>query len=112
VSSGDAEHDGEAADDGQQNERTYLAWQRTGLSFAAVATLLLHVAGRTWRAADALGLFGLVTAATILLWTMWHYRGSPNPARGELGAADPRIIAAVSVAAAVLCLGGLVLLFN
>jgi uncharacterized membrane protein YidH (DUF202 family) len=111
VSPGDAEHEGEAAEDSLQRERTYLAWQRTGLSFAAVATLLLHVAGRSWQEADAVGLFGVVAAATMLLWTMWRYRRSPCPARGEPGAADPRMIAAVSTAATVLCVGGLVLLF-
>jgi uncharacterized membrane protein YidH (DUF202 family) len=111
VSSGDAAHDGEAAEESLQSERTYLAWQRTGLSFAAIAVLLLHVAGRSWQGADALGLFGAVAAVTMLLSTTWRYRRSPGPARGEPGAADPRMIAAVSTAATVLCVGGLVLLF-
>jgi uncharacterized membrane protein YidH (DUF202 family) len=112
MSSGDAEQDGEAAEDSLQGERTHLAWQRTGLSFAAVGTLLLHVTGRSWQAADALGLFGLAAAAAMLLWTMWRYRRSLGPARSEPGAADPRMIAAVSTAATVLCVAGLVLLFT
>lgn len=104
------EHPADLTDSGLQSERTYLAWQRTGLSFAALGALLVHVAGGVRQPfADLPGLFGLAAGAVILLRGLLRYRVIVAAARGEGQAASPRVIRAVALAAIVLTVGGLVI---
>lgn len=67
------------ASPGLQRERTYLAWQRTGLSFAGVGALLLHTADRTHHPLAYLpGILGLALGAVVLASALIRYR---NPRR-------------------------------
>jgi putative membrane protein len=95
-------------DVGLQAERTYLAWTRTGLTFAVTAVLLLR------RAALAdlwLLLFGVpaaVTAALILIRAQWRYRETAIKVQQGRSTAAPRLVAAIAGAAGVVAVGGLV----
>ena len=105
-----AEHPADVVDAGLQSERTYLAWQRTGLSFAAVGALLVHAAGGVRHPlADIPGLFGLAVGAVILLRGLLRYRSIVAAARGEGSAASARVVAAVAAAATALAVSGLVI---
>ncbi len=108
----DRGNDAEAvADVGLQSERTYLAWQRTGLSFAAVGALLVHaVGGLQHPLAVAPGVFGLAVGAVILFRALVRYRGAVEAARGRRGAAAGSVTAAVAGAATVLAVAGLVVI--
>lgn len=57
------------ADRGRQPERTFLSWQRTGLSFAGLGALLLH-AGPSRPLSLAGGALSLAAAAGVWL----HHR--------------------------------------
>jgi uncharacterized membrane protein YidH (DUF202 family) len=57
---GRPEHPAEILDSGMQSERTYLAWQRTGLGFAANGALRLHASPEDHR---ALAVTAALTAA-------------------------------------------------
>lgn len=104
------EHPPDVVDAGLQSERTYLAWQRTGLSFAAVGALLVHAAGGIGHPfADIPGLFGLAAGAVILLRGLLRYRWITAAARGEGQAASALVVAVVAVAATVLAVSGLVI---
>jgi uncharacterized membrane protein YidH (DUF202 family) len=97
------------ADPGLQSERTYLAWQRTGLAFAAAGALLVHAAVRThFLLAYLPGVFGLAVAAFILLRALLRYRSIEAAARGSRDAASPRLAAALAAAAALLGVTGLI----
>lgn len=99
------------ADAGLQSERTYLAWQRTGLSFAAIGVLLVHAAGGLRHpVADLPGLFGLAVGAAILLRALLYYSDMIAAARGERTAARPRLVAALAAATTVLGVTGLVII--
>ena len=105
-----SEHPADLVDAGLQSERTYLAWQRTGLSFAALGGLLVHAAGGVRHPlADIPGLFGLAAGAVILLRGLLRYRTIVAAARGEGHAASPRVVGAVALAASVLAVSGLVI---
>jgi uncharacterized membrane protein YidH (DUF202 family) len=96
------------AEVGLQPERTYLAWTRTGLAFAAVAALLIRraVQGNGW-----LLLFGLAAAtaaALILARAHWRYRMTVVRLRQGRSPASPGLIAAVAAVACVVSAGGLV----
>ncbi len=96
------------ADPGLQSERTYLAWQRTGLGFAAAGTLLGHAAIRAHNLFAYLpGVFGLVVAAIILLRSLLRYRSIEDAARGRRDAASPRLALALAIATTVLSVTGL-----
>ena len=98
------------ADPGLQAERTYLAWQRTGLAFAAVGALLLHTSSQQHnRWVDLPGLFGLAVGALILLAALLRYRTSVAAARGERRAAVGGVLLAVAAATLLLSLSGLVI---
>lgn len=98
------------ADPGLQAERTYLAWQRTGLAFAAVGALLLHVSSQQAnRWGDVPGLFGLIVGASILAFALLRYRTSVAAARGERSTAAGKLIRWVGVAATLLSVSGLVI---
>lgn len=104
------DHPADIADAGLQSERTYLSWQRTGLSFAAVGALLVHAAGGVRHPlADIPGLFGLAAGAVILLRGLLRYRVLAAAARGEGQAASPRVIGAVALATFLLAVSGLVI---
>jgi uncharacterized membrane protein YidH (DUF202 family) len=84
------------ASPGLQRERTYLAWQRTGLSFAGIGALLLHVADKDHHPLVYLpGVFGLALGAGILAAALIRYRNPraapatdhPEPAALLLGMA-------------------------
>lgn len=101
-------HPTQIADAGLQSERTYLAWQRTGLSFAAVGALLVHVAGGiSHPLADVPGLVGLGVGAVILLRSLIRYRSLVAVAGGDGSAASAPVIAAVAAITAVLGVTGL-----
>jgi putative membrane protein len=94
-------------DVGLQAERTYLAWTRTGLTFVAIAVLLLRraVLGNLW-----LLLFGVpaaVTAALILARAQWRYRVTVTKVQKGRSAAAPRLVAAIAAASGVVAVGGL-----
>jgi uncharacterized membrane protein YidH (DUF202 family) len=96
------------ADPGLQSERTYLAWQRTGLAFAAVGALLVHAGGRLHNVLAYLpGVLGLAVGAVIVFRALLRYRTIAAAARGEGEAASPRLAAALAAAAAILGISGL-----
>ena len=93
---------------GLQPERTYLAWTRTGLAFAAIAALLIRRAmqGHAW-----LTVFGVPTAviaALVLARAHWRYRKTVVQVQQGHSPYDPRLIAAVAAAACLVSIGGLV----
>jgi uncharacterized membrane protein YidH (DUF202 family) len=103
----------EVADPGGQGERTYLAWQRTALSFAAVGALLVHYGADAQQPVySALGVFGLAVAAVLLGIAMPRYRHALPAARGERGAAMPLLILLTAVTSGVLSVGALLLAFG
>ncbi len=95
-------------DVGLQTERTYLAWTRTGLAFAAIALLLMRqaVRGHLWLTAFAApGAFG---AAFILARSHWRYQATVASVERGNWPASPRLVAAVSLASCLVSIGGLV----
>jgi uncharacterized membrane protein YidH (DUF202 family) len=104
------DHPDEVVDAGLQSERTYLAWQRTGLSFAAVGGLFVHAALDKGWAFALFGVFGLVAGGLILARAQWRYRVTVAAVVRERSPAHPAVVAALAVGATVLCLGGLVAL--
>jgi uncharacterized membrane protein YidH (DUF202 family) len=98
------------ADAGLQAERTYLAWQRTGLSFAAVGALLVHAAGGVKHPlSDVPGLIGLAVGAVVLLRGLLRYRLAVEAARGQRSTAAGAAVGGIALAATVLSVAGLVL---
>ena len=98
------------ADPGLQSERTYLAWQRTGLAFAAVGALLGHAAiGLHHLLAYLPGVLGLAVGAAILLRALLRYRSIEAAARGRRDASSPRLAAALAAVATLLGVAGLVI---
>ncbi len=99
------------ADPGLQSERTYLAWQRTGLAFAAAGALLAHAAIHAHNLLAYLpGVFGLAVAAVILLRALLRYRSIEDAARGRRDAASPRLAVSLAAAAALLGITGLIVI--
>jgi uncharacterized membrane protein YidH (DUF202 family) len=87
--------------------RTDLAWQRTGLAFAAVGAVLLHAAGRgRWLGLGVPGLLGIGVGAAILFWAGVVGR---SRASGRPRTVSPWPVAALALAAVVLGLGALAL---
>ena len=101
-------HPSEIADPGLQGERTYHAWQRTALSFAAAGALLLQVGADDRRPLlQVLGLFGLATAGAVLVYGVARYRTAAAAARAERATAIGVQILLTALAATVLGAGAL-----
>jgi uncharacterized membrane protein YidH (DUF202 family) len=94
-------------DVGLQAERTYLAWTRTGLTFAATAVLLLRRAalGELWLL--VFGVPAAVTAAVILARAQWRYRVTVARVQQGRSAVAPRLVVAIAAASAMVAVGGL-----
>jgi uncharacterized membrane protein YidH (DUF202 family) len=102
-------HPTEIADPGLQGERTYHAWQRTALSFAAAGAMLLQVGADDGRPIFEIpGLFGLATAGTVLVGGVVRYRTAAAAARAERSTAIPIQILLAALASTVLGAGALV----
>lgn len=103
--------DAASADVGTQSERTYLAWQRTGLAFLGVGALLVHVAGGLTRPLAAVpGLLGMATSAVIFTRGVLRYRLSSSVAAREQVSAASSAVVGVTLAATVVCVAGLVVI--
>ncbi|MBL7493419.1 DUF202 domain-containing protein [Frankia sp. AgB1.9] len=102
------EHPAEILDSGMQSERTYLAWQRTGLGFAANGALLLHAAldGRTPLVVP--GLIALVVTALLVGRAQLRYRSTVAAIRLDRSPEDHRALAVTAALTAALCVTGLV----
>ncbi|HSN10597.1 MAG TPA: DUF202 domain-containing protein [Propionibacteriaceae bacterium] len=111
--SGRLPHPDRVADPGVQSERTYLAWQRTGLSFAAIGAALVQFAETgPQRASEVIGLYGIAVGGALLAVATLRYRHSVPAARGEHPAALPLLMLLTAVTSAVLGVGALLLTFN
>lgn len=93
---------------GLQPERTYLAWTRTGLGFAAVAVLLIRRAeeGNAWLL--VFGLPSAIAAALILARAHLRYRMTIVSVQQRRSPASPRLIAAVALTGCFVSAGGLI----
>jgi uncharacterized membrane protein YidH (DUF202 family) len=106
-------HPTRVADRGLQGERTFLAWQRTGLSFAAVGATLLHFGGTAERCASGvIGLFGVAAGGLLIAAAIPRYRHFAPAARGEHPAALPLAVFLTALTGAVLAIGALLLVLD
>ncbi|WP_239380983.1 DUF202 domain-containing protein [Frankia sp. CIT1] len=114
-------HPSEIPDPGLQSERTYLAWQRTGLSFAAVGVFLVHESGHVGHpkhleqlshlAVVLPGILGLATGALIMLYGLLRYRQAATAAlTGADGMSAPTAVAALAAVATLVAVGGFLIL--
>jgi uncharacterized membrane protein YidH (DUF202 family) len=98
---------------GLPGERTYLAWQRTGLAFAAVGALLVHAASRLHSPLAYLpGVFGLVMSGAVLLRALVKYRSITAAGPIRRGVASPWTAAGLAAAATVLGVTGLIIVLS
>lgn len=105
------EQPSEVADPGGQGERTYLAWQRTALSFAAVGAAVVHYGAEDSQpVATALGALGLAMAAVLLAAAMPRYRHALPAARGQHRTALPMLISVTTLTCGLLSVGALFLI--
>lgn len=97
------------ADPGLQGERTYLSWQRTGLSFAAIGGGLVHFSESGAHLLPAVvGLCGLAAGAVVVAMAMPRYRHSALAAQGHSPAALPRAVLVTCLTTVALGVGALV----
>jgi len=81
---------GRVVDAGLQNERTALAWFRTGLSFTGAGALLLHSSGGLTRPLPGvLGALTLAAGGAAVLAAERRYRTTDAAVRGGRPAAPP-----------------------
>jgi uncharacterized membrane protein YidH (DUF202 family) len=104
---GHPERPAEVVGPGLQSERTYLAWQRTGLGFAANGALLLHAAIDGHRPLFIPGLATLAVTALLVGRAERRYRSTVATIRLGRSPADRRAIAVTAALTAALCLSGL-----
>lgn len=97
----------EPVDPGLQAERTYLAWQRTGLAFAGVGALLLHSALSDRIVLAVPGAGGLLCGALLIIRAQRGYRATSAAVSNAHPTSNRRLVAAVAAVTAVLCLTGL-----
>jgi len=97
----------EPVDPGLQAERTYLAWQRTGLAFAGVGALLLHSGLPDGTLLAVPGAGGLLAGALLILRAQRRYRATSAAVRNAHPTSSLRLVASVAAVTTVLCLTGL-----
>jgi uncharacterized membrane protein YidH (DUF202 family) len=105
-------HPVEVLDPGTQCERTYLAWQRTGLGFAANGALLLHAAIDGHTPLVVPGLVTLALTALLVGRAQARYRATVAAIRLGHSPADQRAVAvtaALAVALGVTALAAILL---
>jgi uncharacterized membrane protein YidH (DUF202 family) len=103
-------HADQVADPGVQSERTYLAWQRTGLSFGAIGAALIQFgADDMQRTSQAIGLYGITVGVALLATAVVRYRHSVPAAHGEHPTALPMLVLLTAITAGVLSVGGFLL---
>jgi uncharacterized membrane protein YidH (DUF202 family) len=106
-------HPDHVADPGVQSERTYLAWQRTGLSFAAVGAALIQLgADDMQRASQAIGLYGIAVGIALLATAVLRYRHSVPAAHGDHPTALPMLVLLTAITTGILAIGGFLLTFE
>ncbi|MGF7239517.1 MAG: DUF202 domain-containing protein [Frankia sp.] len=100
-------------------ERTYVAWQRTGLAFGAVGLLFLHADnGPRHQWGFLPGLFGLAVGVAIVALGALRYQPVAGPDSGPdldgsrplVGIRGPAALLAVMCGAILLAIGGLALM--
>jgi len=93
---------GKIFDPGLQNERTSLAWFRTGLSFAGAGALVLHASEGLRRPGPGLlGVMALAVAGLTVMFSSRRYRRTDEALRRGgsvcLSGAVVRAVAAVTM---------------
>ncbi|KUL26924.1 YidH family protein [Actinoplanes awajinensis] len=97
----------EPVDPGLQTERTYLAWQRTGLAFAGVGALLLRSCLSDGTLLAVPGAGGLLTGALLIIRAQRRYRATSAAVRNAHPTSNRRLVATVAAVTILLCLTGL-----
>lgn len=97
----------EPVDPGLQAERTYLAWQRTGLAFAGVGALLLHSGLSDGTLLAVPGAGGLLAGALLIIRAQRRYRAISAAVRNAHPTSNRRLVATVAAVTTLLCLTGL-----
>jgi uncharacterized membrane protein YidH (DUF202 family) len=103
----EADDPDEPLDPGLQAERTYLAWQRTGLGLAAIGALLLHSAIDGGQPLAIPGALTLVVAAVLTARAQRRYRSTVSYIRLGRSPVDYRVVATTAALTVVLGIVGL-----
>jgi uncharacterized membrane protein YidH (DUF202 family) len=100
----EADHPDEPLDPGMQAERTYLAWQRTGLGLAAVGVLMMHSAVDGHPPLVVPGGLTLVAAAVLTARAQHRFRSTVALIRAGHSPVNYRLVALTAGLVGVLCL--------